>query len=327
MAPAALAVMLAACQNKSSDSFPGYAEGEFVRLSAPIGGTLAKVNFRAGDAAASAAVAFVLEQEAERAAHEEAGFRVARLQDQVVNLRQGKRPDELAALRAQLGQVQAALDLSRAELARNERLVAQQFVSPASQDALRAAVARDQGRVTELNAQIRQALQGARVPEISAASQDVNAAKSQLEQAQWRLDQKTQRIPAAAQVVEVLFREGEWVPAGAPVLTLLPPENIKARFFLPQTQLGTMAIGQAVTLSCDGCGAPIAATVSFIAQEAEYTAPIIYSRENRASLVFMVEARPGLADARRLHPGQPLEVRPVGLARPANPAGQSPAKP
>jgi len=73
--------------------------------------------------------------------------------------------------------------------------------------------------------------------------------------------------------------------------------------------LGALAIGQSVSLQCDGCGAPMAARISFMAREAEYTAPIIYSKENRATLVFMVEARPAAADARRLHPGQPLEVR------------------
>ena len=310
------ATLLAACNAKPADTFPGYAEAEYVRLAAPISGTLSKLHLNRGDQAPAAAAAFVLEQESERAARQEAAYRVARAQDQLANLRQGKRPDELAAIRAQLAQAQAALALSAAELARNSKLVAQQFLSPASLDQARAAVARDQGRVNELNAQLRQAMQGARSQEISAAEQEVRAAQAQLEQAGWRVEQKTQRTPVAGEVVDVLFREGEWVPAGAAVLTLLPPANIKARFFLPQTQLGAIAIGQDVRLQCDGCGTPIPAKISFIAREAEYTSPIIYSKENRASLVFMIEARPSLQDAARLHPGQPLEVqlaaKPVG---------------
>jgi HlyD family secretion protein len=303
------AALLAACGEKAQAPFPGYVEAEYVRLAAPISGTLAKLHMNRGDQAAASAAAFVLEQESERAARQEATYRVARAQDDLANLRQGKRPDELAAIRAQLGQGQAALELSSAELARSNRLVAQQFLSPASLDQARAAVARDQGRVNELNAQLRQAMQGARSPEISAAEQEVKAAQAQLDQAGWRVDQKTQRTPVAGEVTDVLYREGEWVPAGAAVLTLLPPANIKARFFLPQKQLGAVAIGQDVRLQCDGCGAPIPAKISFIAREAEYTSPIIYSKENRANLVFMVEARPSLEDARRLHPGQPLEVR------------------
>ena len=311
------ATLLAACNAKPADTFPGYAEAEYVHLAAPISGTLTKLHLNRGDQAPASAAAFVLEQESERAARQEARYRMARAQDELANLRQGKRPDELAAIRAQLAQAQAALALSAADLARNSKLVAQQFLSPASLDQARAAVARDQGRVNEANAQLRQAMQGARIQEISAAEQEVRAAQAQLEQAGWRVDQKTQRTPVAGEVVDVLFREGEWVPAGAAVLTLLPPANIKARFFLPQTQLGAIAVGQDVSLSCDGCGAPIPAKISFIAREAEYTAPIIYSKESRASLVFMVEARPGLQDALRLHPGQPLEVR-LG-ARPAGP--------
>lgn len=302
------AALLAACGEKAQAPFPGYVEAEYVRLAAPISGTLAKLHMNRGDQAAASAAAFVLEQESERAARLEATYRVARAQDNLANLRQGKRPDELAAIRAQLAQGQAALELSSAELARSNRLVAQQFLSPASLDQARAAVARDQGRVNEFSAQLRQAMQGARSSEISAAEQEVKAAQAQLDQAGWRVDQKTQRTPVAGEVTDVLYREGEWVPAGAAVLTLLPPANIKARFFLPQKQLGAVAIGQDVRLQCDGCGAPIPAKISFIAREAEYTSPIIYSKENRANLVFMVEARPSLEDARRLHPGQPLEV-------------------
>ncbi len=310
------AALLAACDARPADSFPGYVEAEYVRLAAPISGTLTRVHLNRGDKALAAAPAFVLEQESERSAREEALSHVARAQDQLANLRQGKRPDELAAIRAQLAQAQAALDLSNAELARSNRLVAQQFLSPASLDQARGAVARDQARVNELNAQLRLASLGARNPEIAAAEQEVKAAQAQADQALWRVDQKTQRTPVAGDVVEVLYREGEWVPAGAAVLTLLPPANVKARFFLPQVQLGGITIGQDVQLYCDGCGAPIAAKISFIAREAEYTAPLIYSKENRANLVFMVEARPAPADARRLHPGQPLEVRPTVASKP-----------
>ena len=305
----ALCSGLAACSKPAAEVFPGYAEGESVRLSAPISGTLSKLYVQRGDSVAAGAPAFVLEQESERSAREEAVARVQRAQDQLANLKIGKRPDELAALRAQLEQVQAALKLSTAEQVRAEQLVAENFTSAASLDQTRAAVARDQARVNELNAQLRLAGQGSRRNEIAAAEQEVKAATAQLAQAEWRVQQKTQRIPVAGDVVDVMYREGEWVPQGGPVLSLLPPAQIKARFFLPQPMLGKIVLGQAVKLHCDGCPSPITAKVSFIAREAEFTSPIIYSKENRAALVFMVEARPSADDARRLHPGQPLEVR------------------
>jgi len=279
-----------------------------VRLSAPVAGTLTKLHLQRGDRVDAAAPAFVLEQDSERAAREEAESRLRAAQQQLLNLQQGKRPDELAAARAQLAQAQAALALSTADLARTAKLVAEQFNSPATLDQARSKVAGDQAHVNELAAQLRVANLGARTPEIAAAAQEVKAAQAQLDQADWRVAQKTQRVPTAADVVDVLYREGEYVPLGGPVLTLLPPGNIKARFFVPQAVVGTLSVGQAVSLRCDGCGAPISARLSFVAREAEFTSPLIYSRENRAALVFMVEARPAPADARRLHPGQPLQV-------------------
>jgi len=307
--PILLAALLSACSQPAPEGYAGYAEGDYVRLSAPVAGTLARLHLQRGDRAAASAPAFVLEQESERAAREEAEFRLRAAQQQLANLRTGKRPDELAAVRAQLAQAQAALALSNAELARTTKLVAEQFNSPATLDQARSKVASDQARVNELAAQLRVANLGARSAEIAAAEQEAKAAQAQLAQAEWRVAQKTQRVPAAADVVDVLYREGEYVPLGGPVLTLLPPGNIKARFFVPEAALGGLALGQPVSLACDGCGAPIPARLSFIAREAEFTSPLIYSRENRAALVFMVEARPEPAEARRLHPGQPLQVR------------------
>lgn len=302
-------VTLSACTASPGEGFAGYAEGEAVRLAAPISGTLTKLHVQRGDKVTASAPAFVLEHESERASREEAQARVRRAEQQLSNLRSGKRPDEIAALRAQLAQAQAALNLSTRELARANELVTQNFTSPASLDEAHTAVMRDQARVNELNAQIRLASQGSRAQEIAAAQQEVLAAKALLAQADWRLQQKTQRMPAAGDVTDVLYREGEWVPQGSPVLTLLPPSQIKARFFVPASVLGRLKLGQGVTLLCDGCSGPISAKVSHVAREAEFTSPLLYSKDNRATLVFMVEARPAPEDATRLHPGQPLEVR------------------
>jgi len=304
-----MTLLVTACAKPPADVYPGYAEGENVRLSAPISGTLTKLLVQRGDTVTAAAPAFVLEQESERSARQEAESRVQQAQAQLANLKLGRRPEELQALRAQLSQAQAALKLSTNEFARASQLVAEKFNSPATLDQARASVERDQASVNEINAQLRLASQGSRQNEIAAAQQEVNAAKAQLAQAEWRVQQKTQRIPIAGDVVDLLYREGEWVPQGSPILSLLPPANVKARFFVPQPVLGKIALGQTVQLHCDGCSAPIAAKVSFIAREVEFTSPIIYSKENRAALVFMVEARPSAEDARRLHPGQPLEVR------------------
>jgi HlyD family secretion protein len=109
-------------------------------------------------------------------------------------------------------------------------------------------------------------------------------------------------------VTDTLFARGEWVPAGAPVVSLLPPANVKVRFFVPEPRLGGVKVGQKVSLACDGCPAAVAATITYIAPQAEFTPPVIYSKENRAKLVFLVEAKPAAADASKLHPGQPVDV-------------------
>ena len=98
------------------------------------------------------------------------------------------------------------------------------------------------------------------------------------------------------------------VPAGSPVVRLLPPTNVKVRFFVPEAMVGGIKPGRGVTVHCDGCGADIGLAVSYVANDPEYTPPIIYSNETRAKLVFMVEARASKDDGPRLRPGQPVAV-------------------
>jgi HlyD family secretion protein len=306
---AALAAGLAGCRDQPADFYSGYVEADYVRLASPVGGTLSRLFVRRGDKVARDAPAFVLEQESERAARAEAQSRLQRAQAMLADLRKGRRPQEIAVIQAQLLQAEAALELSQAALERESKLQEGKFIAPARLDELRSALQRDQARGRELQAQLRVAQLGARPDEIAAAEQDIRAAEAQLAQAEWRLAQKSMKAPLDSDVADVLYREGELVQAGAPVVSLLAPEHVRARFFVPAAQVGALRLGQEVVLACDGCKAPVAARISFIAREAEYTSPLIYSKENRATLVFMVEARPSADAARGLHPGQPLEVR------------------
>ena len=117
------------------------------------------------------------------------------------------------------------------------------------------------------------------------------------------------KAPVAGLVQDTHYVLGEWVTANAPVVSLLPPQNIKVRFFVRETELGAVKVGQKLAVTCDGCAAPLAAEVSFISPQAEFTPPVIYSRQERAKLVYLVEARPAPEDATKLHPGQPVEVK------------------
>jgi HlyD family secretion protein len=305
---------LAACRDAPPAGFPGYVEGEYVRVASPLAGTLVQLAVERGAQVTKDAPLFTLESEQERAARAEAEARVRQTQASLANLEKGRRPPEIAAVRAQLAQAQASLRQSEADLVRTQKLVADKFLPPQKRDEALAARDRDRARVAELSEQVRIANLPARSDEIAAANAEVKAATDALAQAQWRIDQKSQTAPAAGLVADTLYRPGEWVAAGAPVVSLLPPGNVKVRFYVPETMLATLRLGDAVRVHCDGCGADIAATVRFIAPQAEYTPPVIYSRENRAKLVYLVEARPDAPNP-ALHPGLPVEVSPVATPR------------
>lgn len=304
-----IGLLLAACQKQEPAGFQGYAEGEYVRIAASFAGRLERLQVARGDQVKAGAPLFALENENEAAARREAEQRLRAAEAQLANQQKGRRPTELAAIEAQLEQAQAGLKLSQSRLRRTEQLVAQNFVSREKLDEARSESERDRARVEQLKADLATARLAARQDEIRAAVAAVEAAQAALAQAEWRLEQKSVRATLAGLVADTLFVKGEWVPAGAPVVSLLPPENIKLRFFVPEPQLGAMQVGRGVVVQCDGCAAPVSARITFVSPRAEYTPPVIYSRESRAKLVFLIEARPSPEDAAKLHPGQPLDVR------------------
>ncbi|HTF15433.1 MAG TPA: HlyD family efflux transporter periplasmic adaptor subunit [Burkholderiales bacterium] len=303
-----LVTAITGCGDQTNGALQGYAEGEYLRVASPIAGQLARLHVARGTEVKTGEPLFALEQENETAARRQAEEQLRQADAQYRNLLTGKRPEEIEALRAQLAQAEASLTLSESNLRRQEELVSAKFVSKEAADTARSARDRDQGRVSELKAQLAAAKLAARPDEIRAAQAAAAAAREALAQAEWRLEQKNLRAPREGQVTDTLYVQGEWVPAGSPVVALLPPANIKVRFFVPEKVLGSVKIGQAVSVRCDGCEKPISALISYISPQAEYTPPVIYSRENRTKLVFLVEARPAPAEAAKLHPGQPVEV-------------------
>jgi HlyD family secretion protein len=298
---------LVACGNSSPPGYPGYVEADYVRVAAPLSGSLARLSVNRGDEVAANAPLFVLESAQETAARAEAESRVRQAEATLADLEKARRPPEIDAVRAQLAQAEAALRQSDNDLTRTQKLVADKFLPMQQLDSATAKRDSDRARIAELRAQLALANLPARTDAIAAARAEAKAASDALAQAQWRLDQKTQTAPVAGIVYDTLYRPGEWVAAGAPVVSLLPPGNVKIRFYVPEPTLATIRRGTAVTVRCDGCGAPIVARIAFIAPQAEYTPPVIYSRENRSKLVFLVEARPEAPNP-GLHPGLPVEV-------------------
>lgn len=290
-------LLAAACSPEGPTTYQGYVEGEFVRVAAPRAGRLDLLAVARGDSVQPGQRLFALEAGAEKAALDEAQARLA-------DLGKGERPEEAAIRRAQLAEAQAQLSLSDKEWRRQQALHADRVVSRQRLDQAAAARERDAARVRELGARLQAGAMAAR-------GDAIRAAEAAVAQAQWQLDQKTQAATVAGVVDDVYYRLGEWVPAGAPVLALLPPQNRKLRFFVPQADLATLPIGRRLRVHCDSCAQAVRATVRHVAATAEFTPPVIYSREQRSRLVFLVEALPEPADALRLQPGQPVDIEPL----------------
>jgi HlyD family secretion protein len=153
-----------------------------------------------------------------------------------------------------------------------------------------------------------QELDQARAQRDTDAAQ-VESLQAALDKAKWSFDQKQQFAPANAFVQDTLYRQGEFVAAGNPVVVFLPPENLKVRFFVPQEVLPKIKTGETVNVNFDGAKKNYSATISYISTQVEFTPPVIYNRENRAKLVFMIEAKFSPADASGLRPGQPVDVK------------------
>ncbi|HEX3137232.1 MAG TPA: HlyD family efflux transporter periplasmic adaptor subunit [Casimicrobiaceae bacterium] len=304
----AAGLCLAGCGPPAERALQGYVEGEYVRVAAPFAGTLQKLAVQRGAQVASGAPLFALESDNEIAARRQAEQQLQAAEARLANLMTGKRAPEVEMVAEQLRQAQAARELSAANLRRQEALFKSGFISKAALDDVRTQLQRDDAAVSQLQASVATARLPARPDEIRAAEADAAGARQALAQADWRLSQRAVAAPTAAHVSDTYYVVGDWVPAGGVVASLLPAANVKIRFFVPETELGRLKPGQTVNFNCDGCGVPMSATVNFISDRAEFTPPVLYSKENRAKLVYLVEAKPAADVAAKLNAGQPVDV-------------------
>ena len=287
-------------------TYQGYVEGKNVRIAAAISGTLDMLGVRRGDMVGPGDVVFILEHERESAALREAAAHLAEARFAYDNLRTGLRDPELEVIDAQRAQAEADLAFSESDLRRVQQLIKSNVAAAQRLDSAQAAVDRNKARVEELRARLEAGRMAARDNEIGAARARVNAAQAAVAQAEWQLSQRSGLSPTEGRVVDTLLRAGEQVMAGQPVIELLPPENLIVRFFVPEPVLSDIAVGAEVWLQWGAAARTVAATVTFIAPEAEFTPPVIYSETARDKLVFLVEARP--KDLAGLNVGQPLDV-------------------
>jgi len=307
-ASALIAAVLAGCSGNSSRLFQGYIEGEYVFVASPLGGALTNLAVARGDEVKTGQLLFELERGSEAAAVQQAEENLSQAQAQLDDLNKGKRPTEIASLEAQVERARADLNLATADFERREKLGGEDVISREELDQARAQRDADQAQVDQLTADLETARLGGREDVVHAAEAAVQAQKAALDKARWSLDQKQQFAPTNAFVQDTLYRPGEWVAAGNPVVELLPPANIKVRFFVPETALARIKSGQTVSVTFDGDKRSYSAAVNYISTQAEFTPAVLYNRENRSKLVYMIEARFSPADAADLRPGQPVDV-------------------
>lgn len=301
-------------QNRAAapPAWQGYAEADYVKVAPVEPGLLTTLRVARGDQVEKDTPLFTQDDTAERAQRDQAARQFAQAQDQLANLEAAGKPTEIEQAQANLSDARTTLTRATSDLQRGEALLRDHIVSAQTVDHLRADYLSAEARVAAATA----ALAQARAPmgrerEIMAARAAAAAAHAALDMAEWRLAQRSVAAPVGGRIADVIAQPGETLAAGAPVVSLLPPQNIFVRFFVPEAAVGGLHRGDAVTFACDGCPADLAGTISFVAPQAEYTPPFIYSEASRAKFVFLVEARPKPAQAALLNPGQPVEVRPA----------------
>jgi HlyD family secretion protein len=286
--------------------FLGYVEADYVYAAAPSPGTIESIAVDEGTVVQAGDVLFVLAHAQQQSQLAAAEARVTAAEASVDNLKTGGRSAEVEVARANLDQAQAQLALANAALSRTKELFDKGLTPQAKLDQDQATADGAVARVAQLKAQLEVIELPARDAQLANAEAMLAAARADAETARAALNDRTIVAPVSGRVETLFFNAGETAAAGVPVVSIIPDDALKVRFYVGETERVNLAIGDAMTVGCDGCETPIAATVSRIASEPQFTPPVIYSRDERNRMVFLAEAT--LADATGLLPGQPVTV-------------------
>jgi len=303
-----LLLALAGCKPNGDSVYQGYAEGEYLRMAPEAAGRLMVLNVARGDRVRAGDMLFQLDEREATISRDQAAADLAEASARLADLTKGSRPEEIAVFQAELAQAEAQLAMDVPRLKRREMLRASDTVAAEERDTAAGAVDTDRAKIAEAKARIASAQLAGRQDVIDAATANLAADRAKLAEAERRLAERRVFAPSDAVVDDTLYRLGEQVMAGSPVVSLLPPENIKIRFFLPEPMLGRIHVGDKVNLACDSCPGGMTATIRYIAPQAEFTPPVIYSVGSRDKLVYLIEAKPD-RDPATFHPGQPVDVR------------------
>lgn len=286
--------------------YNGYMEAKYVYVAPASPGRIVSIDVKEGRRVEQGDRMFSLEDNQLQAALRAAKARQAVAEANWRNLETGGREQEVNVIRASLAKVEADQELARLTLDRTQRLSEQGLVPLAKLDSDRARLAATDALVAQLKAQLEVAELPARDAQIVAAEASLAAARADVDLARSNLADRQVTAPVGGLVERIYFRAGEVAATGVPVIAILPPNEMVARFFIPEQDRVQFKLGERLDLSCDGCGPGITATLSYMASNPQHTPPIIYSRDERGRLVFMAEAQ--VSGASNMLPGQPITL-------------------
>jgi len=298
-----------AAGSEGSDMLSGYVEGETLYLSAAQAGRVEGLAVRRGQRVAAGTRLFLIEPDQQVAQGQQARAELEAAQAQAEDARRGQRPAEVAILEADLNAAEASAREARIALNRADQLVRRGIYARVRLTEARAAYEAAAARVEAARNRIQVATLGQREDQVRAADARVAQAQGRVSETGARLGTLSPIAPSAGRIEEVFYQRGEYAAANQPVVALIPDDRVTIRFFVPQGAVAAYQTGRQVRFRCDGCADGLVATISYVSPRPEFTPPIIYSREARDRLVFMVEARP--ADGAALVPGLPVDVEPI----------------
>lgn len=296
-----------ACSD-TKEGYEGYVEGDFVNISSSQSGRIEKLFVQKGDMIRAGKALFSLDTQNEEALLKSAESSLASARSTLFDMQKGSREPELAVIQEELASAIAIEHNNRIQYERTKRLFAQNAVSKEVYDDATAAFNSQSAKVRELQNSLSVAKLPSRIDRIDAQKKVLKQLEAEIASAQWKVDEKALKSPNDALVFDTLYRVGEFVPAGYPIVRLLPPQNIKIRFFVPNDVAAHLQVGKSVMLRIDSNSQRIPAHISYISTQVEYTPPVIYSNERKEKLVFMIEAYPNDTHERVLHLGEPVEV-------------------
>lgn len=303
-------IWLAFGRDDGPEPWLGYVEGEAIEVAAPVSGQLAALNVQRGGQVAAGQALFALNAATTEAELKRLEAQLASAQAQRDDLTKARqRPAELDVARAQQAAARAEVTRTARDYQRIATLAQRGFATKVQLDAARAAAESARASLSQAQASEASGELPGRADQIAAADAQIAAAQAAIAAQRRRGDEIAPLAPAAGLVEQTYFNPGEWVTANTPVVRLLPPGRVRIRFYAPQASVSALKPGSKVRVTCDGCGDPVTATVRYVAPQAEFTPPVIYSERARAKLVFLVEAYPDNG-VERLRPGLPVEVQP-----------------